>query len=135
AEGAGLVDAAGGIGRRLCRDAIWWEGRCNWLGWAMEAHAGQWISVHRAMPALVYDGTAGIGVFLARLSRLSDDPIIRTTAEGALAQALTAIDSLSDAGEDGFYSGLSGVARSCTEAGTALRFGQLVARGRARSRP
>src|SRR5262249_52384804 len=134
AEGAGLVDAAGGIGRRLCRDAIWWEGRCNWLGWAMEAHAGQWISVHRAMPALVYDGTAGIGVFLARLSRLSDDPIIRTTAEGALAQALTAIDSLSDAGEYGFYSGLSGIAWSCIDAGTALASDELIARGRAAMR-
>ena len=68
----------------------------------MEAHGGEWIPVYRAMSALVYDGTAGIGVFLARLSRLNDDPIIRTTAEGALAQALTAVDFLSDAGEYGF---------------------------------
>jgi lantibiotic biosynthesis protein len=131
AERARFLDAATRIGRRLCRDAIWWEGRCNWLGWAMEAHGGQWISVHRAMSALVYDGTAGIGVFLARLSRLSDDPIIRTTAEGALAQALTAIDPLSDAGEYGFYSGLSGIAWSCIDAGTALASDELIARGRA----
>ena len=134
ADRARFLDAATRIGRRLCRDAIWWEGRCNWLGWAMEAHGGQWIFVHRAMTALVYDGTAGIGVFLARLSRLSDDPIIRTTAEGALAQALTAIDSLSDAGEYGFYSGLSGIAWSCTDAGTALGSDELIARGRAAMR-
>jgi lantibiotic biosynthesis protein len=131
AERARFLDAATRIGRRLCRDAIWWEGRCNWLGWAIEAHDGQWISVHRAMSALVYDGTAGIGVFLARLSRLSDDPIIRVTAEGALAQALTAIDPLSDAGEYGFYSGLSGIAWSCIDAGTALASDELIARGRA----
>ena len=134
AERARFLDAATRIGRRLCRDAIWWKGRCNWLGWAMEPHGGQWISVHRALSAVVYDGTAGIGMFLARLSRLSDDPIIRTTAEGALAQALSSIDFLSDAGEYGFYSGLSGIAWSCIDAGTALASDELIARGRAAMR-
>jgi lantibiotic biosynthesis protein len=129
-----FLDAATRIGRRLCRDAIWWDGRCNWLGWSMEAHGGQWIPVHRAMSSLLYDGTAGIGVFLARLARLSDDPLIRTTAKGALAQALTAIDSLIDAGEYGFYSGLSGIAWSCIDAGMSLTCDELVTRGQAAMR-
>lgn len=131
ADRARYLEAATRIGRRLCRDAIWWEGRCNWLGWMMEPHGGQWISVHRAMSSLVYDGTAGIGLFLARLAAYADDPIIRTTAEGALAQALGAVDSLADSGEYGFYSGLSGIAWSCIDAGTALGSDELVARGRA----
>lgn len=97
----------------------------------MEPHGGQWISVHRAMSSLVYDGTAGIGLFLARLSRYVDDPILRTTAKGALGQALTAVDSLSDAGEYGFYSGLSGIGWSCIDAGTALGCETLVERGHA----
>ena len=50
--------------------------------------------------------------------------------EGALAQALTAIDSLSDEGEYGFYSGVSGIAWSCIDAGTALASDALIARGR-----
>jgi lantibiotic biosynthesis protein len=126
-----FLEAAARIGRRLCRDAIWHDGRCGWLGWSMEPHGGQWVSVYRAIGVSVYDGAAGIGLFLARLARLADDPIITTTAVGALAQALTSVDELSAAGEYGFYSGLSGVAQSCVEAGTALRREDLVERGRA----
>jgi lantibiotic biosynthesis protein len=125
-----FLDAASRIGRRLCRDAVWHEGRCNWLGWAMEPHGGQWVGVHRAMGISVYDGAAGIGLFLARLARLADDPIIATTAVGALAQALTGVDQLSAAREYGYYSGLSGIAHCCIEAGTALERDDLVARGR-----
>ena len=42
----------------------------------MEPHGGQWVSVHRAMGSQLYDGTAGIGLYLARLTRVSDDAII-----------------------------------------------------------
>jgi lantibiotic biosynthesis protein len=73
-----FLDAAARIGRRLCRDAVWADGQCNWLGWAMEARAGQWVTACRAMGSIVYDGTAGIGLFLARLAPLTGDPIIRT---------------------------------------------------------
>lgn len=128
---ARYLDVAARIGLRLCRDAIWWDGHCNWMGWMIEPHGGQWISVHRAMSSLVYDGTAGIGLFLARLSRYVDDPILHTTAKGALGQALTAVDSLSDAGEYGFYSGLSGIGWSCIDAGAALGCEALVERGHA----
>lgn len=124
-----FLEAALRIGRRLCRDAIWSDGRCNWLGWAMEPHGGQWICVHRAMGPLLYDGGAGIGLFLARLARASDDPIIRVTAEAALARALGACDALEAAGEYGFYSGLSGVAWACAEGGRALGQDRLAARG------
>lgn len=126
-----FLEAAGRIGRRLCRDAVWADGRCNWLGWAMEARAGQWVTAYRAMGSLVYDGTAGIGLFLARLAHLTGDPIIRVTAEAALAQALTAVDPLRAANEYGFYSGLSGIAWCCTQAGMLLGHDELVARGRA----
>jgi len=124
-----FLDAAERIGRRLCRDAVWADERCNWLGWAMEARAGQWVTAYRAMGSLVYDGTSGIGLFLARLAHLTGDPIIRTTAMAALAQALTAVDPLR-ANEYGFYSGLSGIAWCCIESGMLLGHDELVARGR-----
>jgi lantibiotic biosynthesis protein len=130
-ERARFLEAASRIGRRLCRDAVWHEGRCNWLGWAMEPHGGQWVSVYRAMGVSVYDGAAGIGLFLARLARLDDDPIIATTAVGALAQGLTAVDELGAVGEYGFYAGLSGVAQCCLVGGTALGREDIVARGHA----
>jgi lantibiotic biosynthesis protein len=129
-----FLDAAARIGRRLCRDAVWSDGRCNWLGWSMEARAGQWVAVYRAMSALVYDGSAGIGLFLARLAQFTGDPIIRATAEAALAQALSAADILCDAGEYGFYSGLSGIAWCCSEAGRVLGHDELSDRGRSAMR-
>jgi type 2 lantibiotic biosynthesis protein LanM len=124
-----FLTAADRIGSRLCRDAVWSDGRCNWLGWGMEFRGGQWSPAWRAMSALMYDGSAGIGLFLASLSYHTGDPIIRTTATGALAQALTAVNSLVEAGEYGFYSGLSGIARSCADGGTLLENQELVERG------
>jgi type 2 lantibiotic biosynthesis protein LanM len=124
-----FLEAASEIGRRICRDAIWWQGRCNWLGWAMQPQGGQRVNVYRALGSPVYDGTAGIGLFLARLAHITRDSIIRTTAEAGLAQALTATDVLSGAGEYGFYSGLSGIAWCCIEGGKALESDELVSRG------
>ena len=60
--------------------------------------AGNGSRVHRAMGSLLYDGSAGIGLYLARLASVSGDPIIRATAEAALAQALSASASLEAAG-------------------------------------
>ena len=129
-----FLDAALSIGRRLCRDAVWSNGQCNWLGWAMEPHGGQWVCVHRGMGSLLYDGSPGIGLYLGRLARVSGDSIIRATAEAALAQALSASTSLEATGEYGFYSGLSGIAWACREAGRELAHGGLMARGHAAMR-
>jgi type 2 lantibiotic biosynthesis protein LanM len=125
-----FLNAAARIGRQLCRDAVWADGRCNWLGWTVEARGGQWVTAYRAMGTSIYDGTSGIGLFLAQLAPLTGDPIIRATAEAALAQALTAVDALSSAGEYGFYSGLSGIAWCSRQSGTLLGQDALVARGR-----
>ena len=94
-----FLDAAERIGCRLCRDAVWSNGRCSWLGWAMEVHAGQWTTAFHALGSNLYEGTSGIGLFLARLANITGDPIVRVTAEGALAQALTAVDRLAAGGE------------------------------------
>jgi lantibiotic biosynthesis protein len=124
-----FLAAADRIGRRLCRDALWWNGRCTWLGWSMEPRGNQWVTAFRALKSTLYDGTCGIGLLLARLSHLTGDPIARATAEAAFAQSLGAIESLAAAGEYGFYTGLSGIAWSCREAGVLLRNPELIARG------
>lgn len=131
ADRARFLAAAERIGRHLCRDALWSDGRCTWLGWAMEPRAGQWVTAFRAMATNLYDGTCGIGLFLARLAQLTADPIIRATAEAALRQALTGIDQLLTAGEYGFYSGLSGIAWACREAGALLDHDDLARAGEA----
>jgi lantibiotic biosynthesis protein len=126
-----FLAAAERIGCRLCRDAIWSDGRCAWLGWAMEPRAGQWVTAYRAMGTNLYDGTAGIGLFLARLAALTADPIIHATAEAALAQSLSAVDGLAASGEYGFYAGLSGIAWACLKSGRMLEHEVLIGRGEA----
>ena len=127
---ARFLNAATRIGRRLCRDAIWSDGRCNWMGWSMESRGGEWAGAWRTMGSSVYDGTAGIGLFLARLAALTDNSVIRATAEGALAHALGAAGALAEAGEYGFYSGLAGIGWAAWDAGAVLRHCGLIERGR-----
>ncbi|HLY79472.1 MAG TPA: lanthionine synthetase LanC family protein [Caulobacteraceae bacterium] len=130
---ADFLAAAARIGARLCRDAVWAGGQCNWLGWNMEyrtsSSGGQWAPTYRAISGSLYDGAAGIGLFLARLAKLTGDPIVRETARGAFARALSAEDMLVGAGEYGYYAGLTGVARGCIDAGAALDDDALSARG------
>jgi lantibiotic modifying enzyme len=130
AQSGTFLTIADRIGCRLCRDAIWADGACNWLGWSMEYRNGQWAPAYRAMSGLLYDGTAGIGLFLTRLFGLTGDSIARETARGALAQALNSAEALERAGEYGFYAGLSGIAYACLQAAPLLRDDRLAERGR-----
>ncbi len=125
-----FLEVADRIGARLCRDAVWADGACNWLGWSMEFRGGQWAPAYRAMGSLLYDGTAGIGLFLARLHTLTGDAITGATARGALKQVLSAVEALAASGEYGFYAGLSGIAHACLTAAPLLRDPELAERGR-----
>lgn len=72
------------IGARLCRDALWSLGRCNWIGHYLD---GETLACGALGPE-IYSGTSGIALFLWRLAEATGDRIIRVTAEGALRQAL-----------------------------------------------
>ena len=82
------VDTAFDIGAQLCRDAIWSSGTCNWLGDSMEPILGEWRVVHRSFGPDFYLGTSGIAMFLARLARHVDEPLLRSTARGAVRHVL-----------------------------------------------
>src|SRR5262245_38332708 len=103
-----FLNAAESIGLRLCRDAIWDEHRCNWLGDSMEFTSNAWQVVHRAFGPELYSGTSGIALFLARLHKSTGEPAFKVTAEGAMRQAVSRIDDMSPAARIGFYSGSTG---------------------------
>ena len=126
---AAFLDTADRIGARLCRDAIWSDGRCNWLGWAVEVVGMQWSGVHRAQTSTLYDGTAGIALFLARLSRFTQDRFQRQAAIGALHQALRGSAGIPPPMRCSVYSGAAGIAWAAMEAGTALGDGRMIERG------
>jgi class II lanthipeptide synthase len=72
------------IGARLCRDAVWYEGRTNWTSDFLD---GDGIA-HGALEPDLYSGTSGIALFLWRLAKVTGERIFRVTAEAALQQAL-----------------------------------------------
>ena len=115
-----FLSTADGIGRRLCRDALWAGGRANWLGWSMEPVGGAFVPAFRSFGPDLYSGTSGIALFLARLCRFTGDPLQRATAEGAARQAQAGAAAVDPMVRAGFYAGVTGVAWALIESGLAL---------------
>jgi type 2 lantibiotic biosynthesis protein LanM len=102
-----FLDTAERIGARLCRDAVWHQGRSNWTS----DFLGDESLAHGALGPDLYSGTAGIALFLWRLAEATGDRIFRVTAEAALRQALE-ITPLSGYG---LYSGGLGILYAAAE--------------------
>jgi len=111
------LETADRIGARICRDAIWSTGRCNWLGDSMEKLDGSWKVAHRALGPDFYGGTSGIAFFLHRLHILTGEPLFRETAEGAILQAGSRIPHVPANITPSFYLGLTGIAYSLAAMG------------------
>ena len=90
------LETAERIGARLCRDASWHQGRCNWTADFLD---GEGIA-HGALGPHLYNGTSGIALFLCRLAALTGERIFRLAAEAALRQALGKLPELGN----GLYS-------------------------------
>lgn len=114
-----------GLGERLCREAIWYEDRCTWLGDEVDPSRGPGAVVHRAVGPDLYNGTAGIGWFLAHLARRSGDARPRRTAAGALRHALSRWDEA----PPGLYTGRDGIALAAVTAGEAMGDGAIATAG------
>lgn len=104
-----FLDTADRIGARLCRDAIWFGQRCNWIG---EYGDHPSAMVHQALGPSLYNGTSGVALFLFQLFEATGEKIFSATAEGALQQAL------SQPREGiGLHAGAAGVAFAAARAG------------------
>jgi lantibiotic modifying enzyme len=76
----------------------------------MEFVDKKWQVAHRSFGPDLYGGTSGIALFLGRMFALNDEREFRRTAEGAVRQALSQLDSIGPEGRCGLYCGLIGVA-------------------------
>src|SRR5258708_23392598 len=124
-----LVEAADRSGRRLCRDAVGSGNACNWLGWALEVVGPTWTPVYKAQNSSIYDGTAGIALFLARLYQFTRDAQQRTAALGALNRSFAALPEVGDPLRHSVYSGAAGIAYAAIEIGEALGDERIVSSG------
>lgn len=101
-----LLDAADRIAARLCRDALRFNGRCTWI--SAQIAAGDKLATMPLGPAL-YNGTAGIALFLHALADASGDSIFRETAAAAFAHAQDQAHKILRPWRPGFYSGWAGI--------------------------
>ncbi len=105
------------IGDLLCRDALWDGERCAWGGVFMDPIDGEWMAVWRTFGPALYDGTAGIALFLARLHGLTRDPRHAMAAIGGIRQALSLASTVPPGGALGFYGGGLGIAYAADAVG------------------
>jgi lantibiotic modifying enzyme len=108
-------EAALAIGRTLAGEALWHEGRCNWVGAVGDEH-DPWRLEYRALGADLYGGTAGVGLALAQLGCAGGDALLRGTAAGALRHALGAARPPCH----GFHNGTTGIAWAAAQGARLL---------------
>lgn len=124
-----LMSAAGDIGHRLCRDAIWSGKKCNWVSWQLDKPDQTKASLRSLGPSL-YDGVSGICLFLAWLHRNTEDENFRRTIYGAM-ETLEALDTLdSQLSRQGFHCGLAGVSYALCTVGMLLEDDKLLELGK-----
>lgn len=91
-------------GRKIAAEALWSNGCCNWIGSSPSEFAFVPLG-----PDL-YNGTAGIALFLAELHALTGEEEFRRLAEGGLAQCVRTADSIPPEARHGLFSGWTGIA-------------------------
>jgi hypothetical protein len=123
-ESVNPLEIAARIGADLESTAIWYQGRCNWVG----IDEGR---VWKSLGPDLYQGTAGVGLFLARLATHTGVPAIRRAACGALLHSLDAHPLVPLERQLGFYSGCPGIACAAVEVGRRLGNEGLMCRGEA----
>jgi lantibiotic modifying enzyme len=118
------LGVAASLARTLADGAVWHERRCSWVGVAARdpSRVGGLALVEALGPDL-YDGTAGVALFLAEAAAALDDARLRAVARGALRHAL---HHAHRARGDGLYSGAAGIA--CAAARVAIVLGCEEAR-------
>ncbi|HEX8721578.1 MAG TPA: lanthionine synthetase LanC family protein [Pyrinomonadaceae bacterium] len=124
-----FLEAADFVAARLCRDALWAGGRCNWLGDSMEFVGGQWVVAHRAFGPELYSGTSGVALFLAEAFAKTGEPLFRETAAGGARHALSRLEDVPPQARAGFYTGHTGIGYALARAGELLGEQEFVDRG------
>lgn len=105
---ADYISTAFEIGATLCRNAIWHGNRCNWIDLKFNESTQKFY--HGPLPVDLYEGTAGIALFLYNLYSVTNEKIFKTTAAGALHNAYEQRNNAQPSLINSFYLGKAGVA-------------------------
>lgn len=111
------------IGRRLCRDALREGDSINWLRTEPEQRENLPQLLVRPVGADLYQGAAGIALFLAMLHQRTGDRLVARTVDQALTLAAAG------SGKAGFYTGDAGIGALFISIGLLLGRDGLVEQG------
>lgn len=114
-----FLDSACAIARRICRDAIWADDSCNWIGPFMDSF-NVWDVRQKSFGPDLYSGTSGVALFLASVEQIAHERLLRKTAEGAALHAYNHAGDFFPAQRIGVYSGTIGIAWSLVKIGELL---------------
>jgi lantibiotic modifying enzyme len=114
-----FFETAAAIARRICRDAIWADGSCNWIGPFVDSW-NVWDIRQRSFGPDLYSGTSGVALFLASVAGMENDRLIRKTAQGAARHAYQHAGEFPPTLRAGVYSGTIGVAWALIRTGDLL---------------
>lgn len=113
-----FLEGANRIGLKLCRDAIWDNKQCNWVGASMEYIDNGWKTVQRSFDTDLYNGTLGIAYFLSQLYGVTKDSVLKKTALGCIENVIANKLQTHEMARIGFYTGWAGnvyILRKCSE--------------------
>ncbi|MDQ6815724.1 MAG: hypothetical protein M3040_18490 [Bacteroidota bacterium] len=107
------LQAAFTLACTICRDAIWSNKSCNWIGNTNEDFYGMPKNYAKALGTNFYDGTAGVAFFLTAMLQLQKNTVIEKTVAGAFQQIIDKELQLQSEheylyGKLGFYTGWPG---------------------------
>lgn len=122
------LDFAVRIGRRMADSALWDGNVCTWEVQASVVVDGMRLHRNVRAGATLYDGTAGIGLFLAELAYASNDESIAHTAIGAMSHAVLARHRVRMG--RGYFDGTLGIAWALSVASQRLAEPALLSTAR-----
>jgi Lanthionine synthetase C-like protein/HopA1 effector protein family len=124
------LEVASSIGQRLVDEAVWHDDHCTWLGVVPTTDdQGRPTLAYGAVGRTLYDGSAGIGLFLALLGAVTGSSAVRATAQAAARQSLAQhATSLTRPGP-GLYTGTTGQALAAATTGVLTGDNNLVHAG------
>lgn len=126
-----FLETAAALARRITESAIWFEGRCNWMGAQSDrSRPSGALATQSALGPDLYGGTSGVGLFLAEAGAILDDHRLRATAVGAIRHALDHAARVNPEARDGLYTGPIGIAYAAARVANVLEAESLRADAR-----
>jgi lantibiotic biosynthesis protein len=105
-----FLEVSAELAQQIADSAIWYRGRCNWIGATGRERASA------ALGPDLYEGTSGVGLFLAEAAARFSDGRMRIAALGAIRHALRHAPFRGH----GLYTGPIGIAYAAARIGRLL---------------